>query len=133
MGFYIEQREVKEYFDKRKGELQEIGMSEIEINGTLSLEYTDKVIVKYTKEEQDIMLNYWIKLILEVEGGYWQFIELMQKPHSEFSHYSFRKTMSYEKGNVTNATAKKELTESAFENFKKSKKTKTLINKNTTL
>lgn len=119
MGFYLEQKEVKDYFDRRKGELQDLGMSDIEINGTLSLEYTDRVIVKYTKEEQDIMLNYWIKMILEVKGGYWQFIELMQKPHSEFSHYSFRKTMSYEKGNVTDNIAQKELTKDAFKNYKK--------------
>lgn len=124
MGYYLEKKEIKGYFDKRKDELQELGMTEIEINGTLSVEYTDKVIVKYTKEEQDMMLNYWIKLILEVEGGYWQFIELMQKPHSEFSHYSYRKTRSYEKGNVSHAIAKRELTPEAYERYKTHKNKK---------
>lgn len=80
--------------------------------------YTDKVIRKYTKQEQDMYLAHVCDTILNVDGGYWQIVENMNYM-PEFEHYSFKSTLSYEKGNVPKTVAKRELTIKQYGNLYK--------------
>lgn len=78
--------------------------------------YTNHVIKKYSKEEQDKHLNDIIHLIQDVPGGYWQVVEMMGYL-SEFEHYRYLTQISYEKGNVPPKIARRELR--TTERFKK--------------
>lgn len=70
--------------------------------------YTNRVIKKYSKAEQDAHLKSVIDTILNVPGGYWQIVENMNYM-PEFEHHKFKSTLSYEKGNVPKTVAKREL------------------------
>ena len=115
MTIYLKEDEVKDYFDTQTVSLREKGYTEVQISGILSLHYTKDTIIKYSEEEQDLMLDYWLKIILEVEGGYWQVQELINQPHSEFTHYSMRDMKSYERGNISKQMAKRELNADQYE------------------
>lgn len=117
MNIYLEKKDVVTYYKGKHEELELKGYTEYEINSILAAQYTNSTNIKYSKEEQDSLLNYWFHIILEVDGGYWQFIELMQQPHSEFCHYNHKNMASYERNNVPKTIAKKELDERAYERY----------------
>ena len=114
----IDKKNAKVHFETRIEHWKEQGLDEYEVTCKVADEYTNKTQLLYTKEEQDKLLDYWIHIILETKGGYWQFIELMQQPHSEFQHYSLRGQHSYEKNDVPITHAKRELHPEAFERYK---------------
>lgn len=114
---YLQEHEVEGYIATQRTTLQTKGYSENQISGILALHYTKDMIIKYSKEEQDLMLDYWIKLILETDGGYWQVQELIQQPHSEFTHYTAKDCKSYERGNISKQMAKRELDSSAYKSY----------------
>lgn len=80
--------------------------------------YTQRIIRRYSKEEQDASLAAVIKTILEVPGGYWQIVDNMNFM-PDFEHYKMRNVLSYEKGNVPKTIAAKELTIKQYQNIYK--------------
>jgi hypothetical protein len=117
MNIYLEKKDVVKYYKGKQDELSLKGYTEYEINSILAAQYTNSTNIKYSKEEQDRLLEYWFHIILEVDGGYWQFIELMQQPHSEFCHYNFKNMASYERNNVPKTIAERELDEKAYNRY----------------
>jgi len=84
--------------------------------------YTNRVIKKYSKAEQDAHLASVIDTILNVPGGYWQIVENMNYM-PEFEHAKYKGTLSYEKGNVPKTVAKRELSIKQYAKVYKEKET----------
>lgn len=121
MSIYLEQGELDDYVKKYKQRLRESGLSEDEVSVRLESHLKTNVIILYTKEWQDKAFNELLWTIQNVEGGYWIVQEYCNMPHVEFEHYSQRARRSYEKNNISNNMAKKELSPENFENFKRFK------------
>jgi len=106
---YLEPSQIIEHRERYYEVLEELGYPLDTIDEMYEKHIRKNVIIKYSKEWQDKNLQEWCDLILTVPGGYWQAIELMQQPHSEYEHYRFKQKMSYEKGNVSRNRAEIEL------------------------
>lgn len=119
MTIYLEQSKVLPYVKDYAERLRENGLSEDETIMRLESHLKNNVIILYSKEWQDDVFNYLLWTIQNVEGGYWIIQEYCNMPHVEYEHYSQRGKRSYEKNNVSEPMAKKELSEENFENFLK--------------
>jgi len=124
MSIYIQPEKIEEYLIKYTQKLKEAKLTEEEIVIKLKKFVQNELVIIYTKEFMDENLNYWIDTILNVQGGYWIVQDLIHQPHCEYEHYQWRNKMSYEKGNVGNQTAKRELTPRNYEIYMIGKKLK---------
>jgi len=106
---YLTEKELPMFSVKYYEKLEENGVPEEFQDEIYQNFLKNYVIVKYSKDWQDKNLQYWIDLILDVPGGYWQVQELINQPHVEYQHYNFKQKMSYEKGNVSKHRANIEL------------------------
>lgn len=86
---YFNKKELREYMIDFVKEMQDAGVSESEINRRIAKHYTNTVIKKYDKEEQDKMWDELYYTIMEVPGGYWQIVQNMDYL-PEFEHYRFK-------------------------------------------
>lgn len=103
---YLEKEELRQHLKKVANEKSE---------NELGKYFSNVCVKRYTKKEQDDMLEYLLYLIREVPGGYWQVVENMDYM-PEFEHYKFRRTLSYEKHNVPKTVAMNELGKN-YENY----------------
>jgi hypothetical protein len=124
MSIYLQPEKLEEYFKEYSKILKEKGYSEGQIIEKLKSVAQNEVIMIYTKEFMDENLKYWIDTIQSVPGGYWVVQDLIHQPHCEYEHYQWRNKMSYEKGNVGNQTAKRELSPRSYEIYQISKRMK---------
>lgn len=74
-------------------ELKKQGLDEKEIEKRVASHYTNRVIRKYSPEEQDRMWNEIYNIIMNVPGGYWQIVDNMNYM-PEFEHYRFKNLKS---------------------------------------
>lgn len=118
MTIIIEKDKAKEHFESRSDFYREQGHTEAVINEKLASEYTFTTNIKYSEEDLDYYFNYWYEIITQTQGGYWQFIELMQQPHTEFTHPKTKGQHSYEMMDVPLTHAKKELSPRAYLAYK---------------
>ena len=86
---HFEKKEMREHLLEFIQELEEMGLSEAEVNKRVGEYYTNRVIRKYSREEQDQNWNEIYHTIMEVPGGYWQIVDNMDYM-PEFEHYRFR-------------------------------------------
>lgn len=86
---YFDKTGLRQYMLDFVKEMQKAGVSEAEINRRISKHYTNTVIKKYDKNEQDIMWDEIYHTIMEVPGGYWQIVQNMDYM-PEFEHYRFK-------------------------------------------
>jgi hypothetical protein len=91
---YLSRNELKDYMLKFIEELERSGCSEAEVEKRIAAHYSNKVIRKYSKQEQDAFWNEIYKTIMDVPGGYWQIVDNMDYM-PEFEHYRFRKCHSH--------------------------------------
>lgn len=125
--YYLKQDELKDHEDKMRQVYKEKGYNSDEIEFKLNTHFKNYVIPLYTKKWMDDQLNYWIYIILEVPGGYWIAQEIATQPHVEFEHYRLKRSMSYEKCNVCDETAKRELSSQRYQLYKQNKDYKSKI------
>lgn len=84
-----DKKELREHVLEYIQELEAAGFTEAEIDLRIGKYYTDRLIKKYDKEEQDAMWDEIYHTIMEVPGGYWQIVENMDYM-PEFEHYRFK-------------------------------------------
>ena len=113
---FIELEDLPTYFKKYKDDLTKKGYTEYQIHTEAVLHYDRSVITKYTKDWQDANLKEWIDMILYEPEGYAKAISLMDSC-STYEHYKHVNTTSYQKGNVGNQRAKRELTPKAYDTY----------------
>lgn len=97
---FMEREELRRHMKKIADEIPEHQLGEY---------YTQRVVQKYSKEDQDAFLAEVINTIMNVPGGYWQIVDNMAYM-PEFEHYAHKGVVSYEKGNVPKTVAIRELT-----------------------
>jgi len=119
---YLYPEQVEDYSEKFIARLKEKEYPPEAIQSVLSNHMKRDIIIKYSKKWQDDKLKEMMDMILEVKGGYWAVQELIQQPHVEFEHYRHKGTMCYEKSNVGDRTANRELSEDAYNDYQKGKK-----------
>lgn len=86
---YMEKNEVADYFLDFIKEMRDQDIPEHEIKRRIAKHYTNTVIRKYSKEEQDRFWQEIYHTIMEVPGGYWQIVGNMDYM-PEFEHYRFK-------------------------------------------
>lgn len=106
---FLTEEELPNFSIKYYEKLEELGIPKEDRDELYKKFLKNHVVVKYSKEWQDKNLEYWMDLILNVPGGYWQVQNAIQQPHVEYEHYMYKQKMSYEKGNVTKYRANIEL------------------------
>jgi hypothetical protein len=74
-----------EYVD----ELEKAGATPVEIDLRIGEYYTNRLVKKYSNEQQDSMWDEIYKTIMEVDGGYWQIVDNMDYM-PEFEHRRFK-------------------------------------------
>lgn len=121
MSIILEPGDIPKSIDRYVDMLERQGLSSENIDRRIDSYLKNHVVLKYSKEWQDARLDEMIKTILEVDGGYFQIQELLNQPHVEFEHHRERNRQSYEKGNVSDAMAKRELTEHGYKSYTKFK------------
>lgn len=123
MKYYLEQGQLDDHIQSMKSKFIEKGVPVEELEDKLELHIRKNVIIKYTKGWQDEKLKFWLDLIATPEG-YWIAQEAIISPHNEFTHYKMRRQMSYERGNVPEHIAERELSEESFAQFQQNNKFK---------
>jgi hypothetical protein len=96
----FKKEELKAHLSEYVDDLKEQGLTDDQIDKRLGAYYTDRIIKKYSREEQDKFMAEIYHTILEIPGGYWQIIKNMDYM-PEFEHDLMKSHMSYEKGNVS--------------------------------
>lgn len=86
---YIEKNQLRDHMLEYVKELESAGVPEPEIEKRIAKYYTNTIIRKYSRQEQDMYWNEIYKTIMEVDGGYWQIVTNMDYM-PEFEHYRFR-------------------------------------------
>jgi hypothetical protein len=86
---YFNKEELRNHMGQFVEELRAQGLPEHEVERRVAKHYTNTVIRKYSKEEQDRMWNELYYTIMEVDGGYWQIVNNMDYM-PEFEHYRFK-------------------------------------------
>jgi hypothetical protein len=86
---YFEKAELRRFMIEYVEELEKQGLSKAEIDDRIGKYYTNHIIKKYSKEEQDRMWNELYNLIMNVPGGYWQVVENMDYM-PEFEYWRFK-------------------------------------------
>lgn len=124
MTIYLKPEDVEDYKDSYITRLIDVGFDEQEAMSRAEFQLKNNVVLLYTKEWQDENLEYWIKTILEVPGGYWIVQDLIRQPHCEYEHYQWKNKMCYEKTNVSDQTAKRELSAKSYEIYQIAKRLK---------
>lgn len=99
------------YLEKK---LKEMGVPDWEIANRLSHAFDNTIIIKYSKEEQDQMMERLFYIILEVPGGYWELVRNMDYMPT-FEHYRYKNLKSDMKETL------KETRKSLIKNSKKPK------------
>jgi hypothetical protein len=90
---YFEKNKLQTYMQDFVKELQAQGLDEKQIEKRVASHYTNRVIRKYSPEEQDRMWDEIYNIIMNVDGGYWQIVHNMDYM-PEFEHYRFKNLKS---------------------------------------
>lgn len=85
----MNKEEMRQHLISFVEELEKEGLSEDEIDNRIGAYYTNNIIRKYSKEEQDKMWQELMHIMFEVEGGYWHIVHNMNY-WPEFEHYQFK-------------------------------------------
>lgn len=85
----MEKEELRRHLLTYIEELEDEGLSKDEIDSRIGAYYTNNMIRKYSREEQDKMWDELMYIMFEVEGGYWHIVKNMDY-WPEFEHYNFR-------------------------------------------
>ncbi len=105
---YLKPEEVRPALEIYVSRLKQHGYEPQEIKELTAVFYTNKIITKYTNEQEDNMLNYWIKMIHSGPEGFKQAMNYALANTPTFEHRKSRGAQSYEKGNVSRKTRKQE-------------------------
>lgn len=90
---YYTREEAYERLKYLETKLREMGVPEWEIENRLSHAFDNTIIIKYSKEEQDEMMEKLYKIILEVPGGYFELVKNMDYMPT-FEYYKFKNLKS---------------------------------------
>lgn len=86
---HMDKEEMREHLLKFIEDLETEGLSKEEIDSRIGAYYTNNIIKRYSREEQDKMWDQLMYIMFEVEGGYWHIVNNMNY-WPEFEHYNFR-------------------------------------------
>lgn len=86
---YYTREEAYERLKYLEKKLKELGVPDWEIANRLSHAFDNTIIIKYSKEEQDEMMEKLFHIILEVPGGYWELVRNMDYMPT-FEHYKYK-------------------------------------------
>jgi hypothetical protein len=128
MTIYIEQDNIERYIQEYTKKLEENELSDKEVDNRLEQHLKNNVVIKYSKKWKQERFDELMHIWTEVPGGYWILQEYIKMQHVEFQHPSQAHKKSYEKFNVSDNMAQKELTEAGY-NYYKFFKEKGLIEK----
>jgi len=73
--------------------LKELGVPDWEIENRLAHAFDNTIIIKYSKKEQDEMMEKLYDIILNTPGGYWYIVNNMDYM-PEFEYYKFKNMKS---------------------------------------
>jgi len=117
---YLRPHEVRPAIQRYTSILKEHGHEPERIKELAVIFYTNNIIVKYTDEQEDRMLQYWFDMINSGPEGFKQAMEYALSNTPTFEHRMSKCSQSYEKGNIALKVRK---AEHPWE-FKKPKKNK---------
>ena len=105
---YLFPHEVKPALDIYTRKLQEYNHEPERIKELAALFFTNNIVIKYSNQQEDDMLNYWISMIHSGPEGFEQAMNYALIDTPVFEHRLSKCSQSYEKDNIADRTRRQE-------------------------